>query len=114
MSAGTYNIVVEQNARFYLPMAYKDSTGALIDLTGATAKLHVRKVPSAPLIKEFTAADVGPSIKLMTDPDYNVIFDWSQAVTAALPPGEFTYDCLINDDRFLEGQFIVKPAVTHA
>lgn len=114
----TYNLpTIKQGARFYLPMKYKDSTGALIDLTGYTATMHVRRTANGPLIAEFKSAD--STIKLMTDPDYNIIFDWSSVLTAALPPGQFVYDLKLSSgvgaDIFpLEGQFPVESAVTHA
>lgn len=42
MTAGTYDIIVEQGATFTLAMTWKDSAGSAVNLTGYTARMQVR------------------------------------------------------------------------
>jgi hypothetical protein len=41
--AGTYNIIADRGATFTRIITWKDANGALINLTGYTAKLQVRQ-----------------------------------------------------------------------
>lgn len=43
MSAGTYDITVEQGAVFNRVLTWKDANGSLVNLSGYTARLWVRK-----------------------------------------------------------------------
>ena len=43
MTAGQHDIVIEQGATFRLSLIWKDSTGALVDLTSYTARMQVRQ-----------------------------------------------------------------------
>lgn len=43
MTANNYNIVIEQGSKFALTVIYKDDTGSIIDLTGYTAAMQIRK-----------------------------------------------------------------------
>jgi len=47
MSAGTYNITAEQGATFSKLFTLTNSAGDLVDLTGYTARLHVREAYSS-------------------------------------------------------------------
>lgn len=42
MSAGIYNITIEQGATFTMPITYKDEYGAAVNLSGYTARMQIR------------------------------------------------------------------------
>lgn len=42
MSAGVYDIIIEQGATFIMNATWKDSTGAVINLTGYSARMQIR------------------------------------------------------------------------
>lgn len=63
MAAGVYDITVEQGATFRLSLTWKDSTGAVVNLTGYTARMQIRETyESEETIASFTSA--GGSIVL--------------------------------------------------
>lgn len=41
MTAGRYNFTIEQGTKFTKVITWTDSTGALVNLTGYTAELHI-------------------------------------------------------------------------
>lgn len=43
MAAGNYDFYIEQGATFNQTFIWKDSTGALVNLTGYTARMQVRQ-----------------------------------------------------------------------
>lgn len=43
MLAGRYDLTIEQGATFTLSMYYQDDAGAAVDLTGYSARMHLRK-----------------------------------------------------------------------
>jgi hypothetical protein len=45
--AGTYNMIADQGATFDRVITWKDSNGAVINLTGYTAKMQVRTATDA-------------------------------------------------------------------
>jgi hypothetical protein len=48
MAAGIHNITIEQGATFNLVALYRDSGGAIIPLTGWTARMQVRAAFNSP------------------------------------------------------------------
>ena len=42
MPAGKYNLLIEQGATYQVELQYKDSTGAVVDLTGYSGRLQIR------------------------------------------------------------------------
>lgn len=48
--AGTYNIIADRGATFDRTITWKDANGALINLTGYTAKLQVRQTYTATVV----------------------------------------------------------------
>ena len=59
MSASTYDITIEQGATFSLLITYRDTAGALVDLTGYTAKMDIRTAVGGSLIKTISTASGG-------------------------------------------------------
>ena len=43
MSAGTFHFIAEQGVTFNPILTYRDATGALVDLTGVSARMQVRE-----------------------------------------------------------------------
>lgn len=43
MKAGRYNITVEKGANFILQLTWKDQNESIINLTGYTARMHMRE-----------------------------------------------------------------------
>lgn len=46
MAAGNYDFYIEQGATFNQQFIWKDSTGALVNLTGYTARMQIRQTVS--------------------------------------------------------------------
>ena len=42
MAAGKYNFTIEQGTTVKLELAYKDSSGSAIDLTGYSGRMQIR------------------------------------------------------------------------
>jgi hypothetical protein len=48
MPAGRYNLLIEQGATFEIELQYKDSNGAVVDLTGYSGRLQIRPSIGSP------------------------------------------------------------------
>ena len=60
MPATTYDIVIEQGSAFTLSLRYKTAAGALVDLSGYTARMQVREsFDSATPLLAFTSSPGG-------------------------------------------------------
>lgn len=57
MSAGFYDIYIEQGATYNQPLVWNDSNGSPVNLTGYTARMQIRK----------TISSVDPIITLTTE-----------------------------------------------
>lgn len=122
MSAGVYNMTIEQGATFLISFTWKDSTGAAIDLTDyvITSKLK-RKLSDIIPVLEFTC-------EVLVAANGTFQISLTAAQTALLPTMPNTnankdmlslyYDILAtkNDDssiiRILEGIAYISPRVT--
>lgn len=87
--AGTYNFCFKKG--FTLNLAWKDSAGVLVDLTGYTAKLTVRNLPNttAKFSLDLTTANSKITLGGLT---HNVISKALPSDTAAMLPGNYAYD----------------------
>lgn len=116
-STGTYDIAVNQAATFSLLLTlYEDiEETQLIDLTGYSALMQVRRGPCMEVIVELST-DNG-KITLGGE-DGSILMELTARETAQLPTGIFFYDLLlrsdggVDDGRVLEGKFEVRPAIT--
>jgi hypothetical protein len=124
MSAGRYDIVLEQGATFDLPLRYEDSAGG-VDLSGYSARMQVREAPASSLLVEFNSALTANGAILMSGAaedredgaNGNLRVFMSAANSAALPRFSGRYDLELSDSsgyviRLLEGQFRVEPEIT--
>lgn len=128
MSAGKHNFTCEQGATFDRTITYRDGSGAVIDLTGYAARMHVREYTGGDLVVALYSdvsqgasngyAILNGSSELMSDgANGNIRLLISAANTANLITGSLKYDLEIESpsgvvDRLIEGKFNVVPEIT--
>jgi hypothetical protein len=123
MSAGKYDLYIEQGATFQRDCLYTDSTGAPIDLTGMTMQAQIRRSYSDPTVTQAititilpqTGSNVGKFTMLISAVDtasiaVNTATDFENAIT------NFTWDLELNTGgtvrRLMQGTVYVSPEVT--
>jgi hypothetical protein len=114
--AGIYNIVADQGATLSRTITWKDSAKKAINITGYTARMHVRAtVESASTILELTTAN---SRITLGGSSGTVTMTVSASDMAAIPEGKYVYDLEIVApvtgvvNRLIQGNFVVRPEVT--
>lgn len=129
MSAGKHNFTCEQGATFDRTITYRDGEGAPIDLTGYSARMHVREYAGGDLVVAFYSststgssngyAILNGSVEQMEDgANGNIRLLISAANTASLRTGSLKYDLEIENpitsvvSRLIEGKFNVVPEIT--
>jgi len=114
MTAGSYDIIVEQYADFQLPIIWQNADGTPINITGYDADMMVRDATEA-LIYELSKTNgritLGGTNGVIT-------LNIPNAQTATMPVGTFYYDLVLTDTtgfktRLLEGAFAVREGDTH-
>lgn len=114
--AGLYNIIADQGATLSRTVTWKDSAKRAINITGYTARMHVRaEVESASTILELTTENnritLGGAAGTIT---LNV----SASTMAGLTAGKYVYDLELVApvtgvvSRIIQGNFVVRPEVT--
>lgn len=115
MAAATYNFQIEQGATLLKPVAWKDSTGAAVNLTGYTARMQVRQSASAEeVLLELSTENSKISLTPLTG---TITLIFSAATTAAIDWKRGKYDLeLISPDgtvtRLIEGEITVSREIT--
>lgn len=115
MPAGTYNFAAEQGATLERVITYRDSAGALVNLTSYTARMQVRAlVESTNFILELTTSNGGISLGGTAG---TITILVSASDMSAIPAGTYVYDLEIVSPsgkvtRLIEGKFAVKAEVT--
>lgn len=113
MTAGTYNVTIEQGATFSLRITYEDSSGAAVDLTAYTARMSVRRGPTSAEVVSLTTEN---SRIALGGTEGTVTLSMTAAETAALPAGEYVYDLELvsggSVTRLLEGRCTIKAGIT--
>lgn len=114
MSAGTWNILIEQGATFDTTLTWKDEAGTPVNLTGYTARMQIRpEVGSSTVTLDLTTANgrialggAAGTIRLTID----------AATTAALLPSVQVHDLELvvgsTVTRLLRGSVTIDPEVT--
>ena len=111
MSAGTYNLVVDQGSSYALDLLIKQG-GSAMDLTNYTGRAQIRTTHTASSASaSFTVTKTNASggvLKMELEP----------ATTAALAAGQYVYDLEIYTannaivKRILQGEITLTPEVT--
>ncbi len=115
MSAGSYDLYIEQGATLSLPIVWKDSDGNVVNITGYTARMQVRQTVPATTILLSATTENG---KLVIDgSNGKVTILLSAADTTAITWLTGVYDLeLISGSgvvtRLLEGSVSVSREVT--
>lgn len=115
MPAGTLDLYIEQGATWNLPLLWKDAEGAPMDLSGYTARMHLRK----------KITDPDPVLELTTENsritlggvDGTIALVIQAVDTSLIDKGAAVYDLeLISGGgivtRLLQGGVEVSPEVT--
>jgi len=113
---GKYNLYLYRGATFTRIITWKDKTGTLIDLTGFTARLHMREtVDAATPFLTLTTENGGIALGGIAG---TIALLATATATAAITAMEGVYDLeLIASDgvtimRLIEGMVFVVPEVT--
>lgn len=112
--AGVLHITIEQGATFDPVMTWKDENGTPIDLTGYTARMHIREdIDDATYIRESTTANGEIVLGGIAG---TITFAISAEATAALTFDTGVYDLeLVNGNdvtRLLRGDVTLSKEVT--
>lgn len=108
---------VEQGETFERAFRIKvESTGALIDYTGWTAAMQVRKSYASPdAVITCTSAN-GKLVVVSGDPDCNLRLTIPPADTINMRSGDYVYDIELSNagyvKKVLKGKFKLGPEVT--
>jgi hypothetical protein len=115
MVAGKYDMICEQGATFVRNLVWQDENEVPVNLTGYTARMHVRQnVQSNALILPLTTENGGISLTPETG---GIRLFLSASATDPLQPRRAVYDLeLVAPDgfvtRLVEGTFTIVPQVT--
>ena len=112
--AGTYNMTMDQGATLSQQWTYKDSDGALIDLTGYTARMQVRD----DFTTDATVLDLTTETGGLTLGGAAGTIDLLVSATASAAVGarQYVYDVELvtgsTVERLVMGTFTVRSEVT--
>lgn len=110
-----YNFTIEQGTTVRKQFAWKDSNGALYDLTDCTARMQVRsRIEDTAVLLELTTENGGITLGGST---WSVMLTITATATSAFAWRHGVYDIEVtmeNGDvvRFLEGKITVSGEVT--
>lgn len=115
MAAGFHHFIIEQGATFKHTLTLKDSADALINLTGYTAEMDLRKTQDAST--EVATFTVDNGRLTLGGSAGTIIIEMSASDTANLSVGDGVYDLDLQSaggqvDRLLEGTFSVRGNVS--
>ena len=110
MTAGIYDIVIDQGADFSVQLDLKNN-GSAVNLTGFTAAAQLRPTPTS----STKSADF--SINFTDRANGQLKLEMTNSTTAGLSPGKYYYDLETTSGggvktRFLQGVARVTPNVT--
>lgn len=110
-----YNVVIDQGADWFLDVTYDNPNGTPINLTGYTAALQIRSLPSDPTAVLSLTTGSGITITAVTG---LVAIHATAAQTRAIDEGVYYYDLEITAPgtgvvtRLIQGQADVSAEVT--
>jgi len=115
MAAGIYDITVEQGATFTLRATWEDSAGALVNITGYSARMQIRETyESEDIILSFTSS--GGSI-VLGGALGTIVVAGLASDTAMVPMTPAVYDLELESSggtvtRLLQGKAIITREAT--
>jgi hypothetical protein len=114
--AVAYNTIIDQGADWYLTVTYEDPNSTPIDITGYTAALQLRSLPSDTTAVLSLATGSGITITGATG---TVAIHATATQTRAIDEGNYYYDLEISSPtspsivtRLVQGQVVVSAEVT--
>jgi hypothetical protein len=114
--AVSYNTVIDQGATWYLTVTYENPNGTPINITGYTAALQLRSLPSDATAVLSLTTGAGITITGATG---TVAIEASATQTRAIDEGNYYYDLEISSPaspsvvtRLVQGQIVVSAEVT--
>ena len=115
MAAGYHHFIIEQGATFKHTLTLKDSADALINLTGYSAEMDLRKNQDDS--SEVATLTVANNRITMGGSAGTVVLEISATDTSALLVGDGVYDIDLTDsngkvDRILEGTYSIRGNVS--
>jgi hypothetical protein len=112
MEATEYPLTIEQGSTFQVQFRWKVD-GVIMNLTGATAKMQLRRSYSTPVVFELNTAN---SRILLGGALGTVSLELSPEETEEIPSGNFVYDLEITTGgvvrKLIKGTVTVTPEVT--
>ena len=114
MPAGLYDIVAEQGATLDRVITWRNSAGALINLTSFTARMQVRSdYQSSTVVLDLTTENGGITLGGAAG---TITVNVSATAMAAIPSGTYVYDLemVLGSvvTRLVQGSFAVNVEVT--
>ena len=115
MAAGYHHFIIEQGATFQNTLTLKDSADAVINLTGYSAEMDLRKNQDD--TTEVITLTVANSRVVMGGAAGTIKLVISASDTSALTVGDGVYDIELTDadgkvDRILEGTYSIRGNVS--
>ena len=112
MPAGRYNLLIEQGATFEIELQYKDSNGAVVDLTGYSGRLQIRPSigsPTAYLCLSSSLQPDGTGLNFSgsngsTPPTSGSIGVYISAATSSM----LTFNTGVYDLEIASGSFVTR------
>lgn len=112
IAATEYPLTIERGSTFQKQFRWKVD-GQIVDLTGRTAKMQLRKSYSAPVAFELNTSN---SRIALGGTAGTVALDLSPEETATIPQGNYLYDLEIYETgvtrKLIRGTAVVLPEVT--
>ncbi len=115
MDPANYDFSIYQGTTFERLMTYKDGAGVVINLSGYSARMKIRKTWGAAVLLELTSGANGGIVLAATSPNITVTI--TPALTAPLSFEYAVYDLEIESpsgkvDRLLQGRVALNKEVT--
>jgi len=112
MPAGRYNLLIEQGATYTLELQYKDSNGAIVDLTGYSGRLQIRPSIGSPTAYLCLSSSLNPDGTGLnfsgsngsTPPSSGSIGVYISAITSSL----LTFNTGVYDLEIASGSFVTR------
>jgi len=114
MALATYDIAADQGSDFSTVITYSDDAAALVNLTGCTGRMQVRKFAGSPAANITLTNGSGVTLGGAAG---TITITISSAALSQVPAGAYVYDVEIVDTsskvlKVISGSFTVSAEVT--